>query len=76
MQKQRYFLKKQKQKIFNNKIFNIEEFERLENLEKIIEIKKLVFFVILLDKFFESNCFLLKTLAILEDFLRIIRIVE
>jgi len=76
LQKQRYFLKKQKQKIFNNKLFNIEEFERLENLEKMKEIKKLISFVILLDKFFKSNCFLLKTLAILDNFLRINRIVE
>ncbi len=44
--KQRYFLRAQKQKIFDKKLSNIEKLERLENLKTAAIIKRTLFSVI------------------------------
>ncbi len=46
LQKQRYFLRAQKQKMFDKKLSNIEKLERLENLKTVAVIEKILSFVI------------------------------
>ena len=72
LRKQKRFLKKRKQRMFDKNLFNIEELKRLKSFEKMIKIQSSIFDVNSLKKFFNLNCFFFKTLKWFNFFVEIV----
>ena len=63
LRKQKKFLKKQKQRMFNKDLNNVKELKRLKNREKAIEIEKIATTFLFLNDFLRSDMFFFDVIA-------------
>ena len=72
---QKRLLKKKEQTMFDKELSNVKEFQRLEDLNKVVDVKRSIFFVAFLNDWFDAKDFSVEWMRWLDDLLDFLEIV-
>ena len=72
---QKRLLKKKKQTMFDKKLLNVKKLQRLENLNKVANVKRSIFFATFLIDWFDDENFNVESMRWLDDFFDLLKIV-